>query len=193
MNTSKPFSEARPPKSTGRKILSIVPPRAPHMAIRMTARPACPVENSQIAPGIQTGHAPTTGSSDKKAHHHAPEHGRTQPHNGKRSAANRPLNCRNHQARRDARENQLASLRQHPLRHGFLKWQKKTEAVQDRIAVAKEIKQRKQHDEQFEQEHDDIPNHRGQARWPCIPRPGWRPGAQVRTNPRLSLAPRCGR
>src|ERR1019366_2380920 len=65
MNTSNPFSEARPPSSTGRKILSIVAPSAPQMAIRMSARPACPVENIQIAAGIQIGHAPTTGSSDK--------------------------------------------------------------------------------------------------------------------------------
>ena len=35
------------------------------MTIRMIARPECPVENSQIAAGIHTGHAPTTGSSDK--------------------------------------------------------------------------------------------------------------------------------
>jgi len=47
MNTNSPFSEARPPSSTGRKILSIVPPNAPQMAIRGDC--ATPVAPSKTA------------------------------------------------------------------------------------------------------------------------------------------------
>src|SRR5665213_1785297 len=67
INTSNPFSEARPPSSVGRRILSTIPPTAPQSIIKITARPHCPVENSQMVAGIQTGHAPTTASSDKNA------------------------------------------------------------------------------------------------------------------------------
>jgi len=67
MKTSKPFSDERPPKINGRKILSIVEPTPPQIPINITARPACPVDNNQIAAGIHTGQAPTTGRSERNA------------------------------------------------------------------------------------------------------------------------------
>src|ERR1700704_3634177 len=75
MNTSSPFNEERPPKSTGRKILSIVVPNPPHTPMSRSARAACPVENNQIDARIQTGH------------HHAPEQGGTSPHDREPPAA----------------------------------------------------------------------------------------------------------
>src|SRR5260370_13736870 len=61
MNTSSPFNEERPPKSTGRKILSIVDPNPPHTPTSRSARAPGPVENNQIAATIQTRQAPPTG------------------------------------------------------------------------------------------------------------------------------------
>src|SRR5712691_1327005 len=65
ITTSSPLSEARPPSSTGRRILSTVEPSPAQMPTRTNARTECPVENSQIAAGTQTGQAPTTGRSER--------------------------------------------------------------------------------------------------------------------------------
>ena len=59
------------------------------------------------------------------------------------------------------------------------------------IAIAKEIKQRKEHDEQFEKEYDDVSKDARPAAKPCIRRAGWRPGARVPANQRSRPPPRA--
>ncbi len=110
MNTSNPFSEARPPSSTGRKILSIVAPIAAANGDQNDGAPRMPRRKQPDRRG--NPHRPRAHHRKKrqKCHHHAPEHRRTQSHDRKRPAANRSLDRRNHQARRDARENQFAGL-----------------------------------------------------------------------------------